>query len=140
PNEVKFLVEDADVQMADGGQSIASIIVENMSRYAARTPAVIIEFRGAGIRQGMYAASGAWTVIARDFDTQNVLAVQWDGGPNYSIHGNSPRHLPDLALQGLHPLGPLEQAQIVFKLLADGYSHPEIVLPIEYAAVPNSNP
>jgi hypothetical protein len=133
PNEVRFLFDDDKPAMAEGGNSLASIIVENVSSYAARTPAVIIEFRKAGIYQGHYAAAG-WTPVARDHNTNDILSVQWDGGPNYAIHGNSPRHLPELLLQGLHPLEPNVVPEIVFKLLADGYSRPPIVLPVVFVA------
>src|SRR6266851_2515131 len=133
PNEVRFLFDDNKSAMAEGGNCIANIVVENISSYAARTPAVIIEFRKAGIYQGYYAASGNWTPVARDHNTNDVLSIQWDGGPNYAIHGNSPRHLPEMNLQGLHPLGPNVLPEMVFKLLADGYSRPPIVLPVVFA-------
>lgn len=138
PNEGKFATISADVSLY-GAQGVVTIIVRNSSSYAARTPAVILEFHGAGIASNMYAASGSWTAIARDFSTQDVLALQWDGGPN-SIHGDSSRHLPELNLQGLHALDSVANAHVAVKLLADGYSHPAIVLPIEFAVNADATP
>ena len=47
-----------------------------------------------------YAESREWTPID-DPSSRDILALQWNGGPNYSIHGNSTRYLPDLRLLGL---------------------------------------
>lgn len=58
--------------------------------------------------------------------------MQWDGGPYYSIHGGSARYLPVLSLDGLEPVGTGVAPEMAFKLLADGYSRPDIVLPIQF--------
>jgi hypothetical protein len=98
------------------------IVVENVSSYAARSPAVIVEFEGAAIPADRYAQSSGWIAISRD-SGRNITAVQWDGGPN-AIHGRSARHLPDLRLQGLTRSqgGP----RMIIRLFADGYNRPEI--------------
>jgi hypothetical protein len=64
------------------------------------------------------------------------VALQWDGGPNYSIHGNSTRYLPELDLQGLHGIRE-RPLKIVIRLLADGYNRREIILPVEFTDDPS---
>lgn len=116
-----------------GNDNIVKIAVENTTSYAARTPAVVIEFRGAAIRQNMYARSREWTPT-EGRSGGHVGAVQWDGGPNYAIHGNSTRYLPELNLQGLYAYPELGKirARMVVRLLADGYSRREITLDIHF--------
>lgn len=108
------------------------LAVRNSTKYAARTPAVIIEFDGAAIRQDMYGVSNDWTATSRDTRTRDVLALQWDGGPNYAIHGNSTRHLPEVNLQGLYSDPTYQRTEMVISLLADGYSRKEIRLAIRF--------
>lgn len=133
PGEILILTGDpesasAGLTAASGDDNIARITVWNTTKYAARTPAVAIEFQGAVIRQDMYAASNGWIATARDFRTKDVLRVQWDGGPNYAIHGDSTRQLPELNLQGLYLSPNRKGADMVVRLLADGYSRQEIKL------------
>jgi len=91
----------------------------------------------------MYAASGAWTATERDHSTNDVLAVQWDGGPNYAIHGNSIRHLPEINLQGLYATGGWDLVTIVVKLFADGYNRSPAILgvsPVPEGTFPTGDP
>jgi hypothetical protein len=137
PNELLLHREDNPDHRShtarQGVESIASIIVANTTGYAARSPAVIIEFQDAWIWEAQYGEVPGWVVTARD-PSRNVKEIQWDGGPNYAIHGNSSRHLPDLNLAGLH-YNPADNARskMVIRLLADGYSRHEIPLPIRFA-------
>jgi hypothetical protein len=110
--------------------NIVKMVVENTSKYSARTPAVIVEFENAFINGSMYAQSEGWTPTLRFFEGR-LWGFQWDGGPNYSIHGNSSRFLPVLNLQGLTP-GEREGPVLHIRLLADGYTRREIRLPIEF--------
>ena len=66
PNLVAFSTDPVDTGMV-------SVVVENTSAYAARSPAVVIEFRQAYIGRRMYAASTAWTPIVRDFNSSSKL-------------------------------------------------------------------
>jgi hypothetical protein len=115
-----------------GNDNIVRISVKNTTKYAARTPAVTIEFKNAAILQNMYAVSSGWTATELDYSMGGVQALQWDGGPNYAIHGNSTRHLPEINLQGLYPEDGWDQVQIIVKLLADGYNRPEIILSVDF--------
>lgn len=133
PNEVSFVSREPGSPVTPrGNEYTARIRVGNRNRYAARSPAVVIEFRGAGIESGMYTASQDWTPTARRSTTGDIIALQWDGGPNYSIHGNSIRVLPDLNLQGLHPFDLNKPPEMIIRLLADGYDRPSIRLPIQF--------
>jgi len=125
--------ESPEVTSANG---TLSLVVKNTSRYAARTPAVSVEFRGAAIPPNKYAASAGWTPIARDVGSY-IIALQWDGGPNYSIHGNSSRYLPELNLEGIYrsPSRRDKLPEIVFRLLADGYNRPDVVLPMSWGVL-----
>ncbi len=106
------------------------IIVENTTKYAARTPAVMIELSGAVIDKDAYSPSGeSWRATTRK-RTGDIKALQWDGGPNYAIHGKSDRWLPELNLRGLVLTGD-GKPEIVIRLLADGYDRPPITRPIE---------
>jgi hypothetical protein len=107
-NEVIFsypLVEGLPPVTSDNGT--LSLVVKNTSSYAARTPVVSVEFRGAGIPSDKYAPSEGWMPTARDLGGY-IIALQWDGGPN-SIHGISSRSLPELNLEGRQgPPGPAQ--------------------------------
>jgi len=114
------------------GDSDATIVVRNSSKFAARTPAVIVHFVNCGIAENIwvtyqgYGGNSGWTPTAFSPGAgpqRKVLAIQWDGGPNYAIHGDSERYLPVLSLDGLTGLLPDQDAFIGFTLLADGYRY-----------------
>jgi hypothetical protein len=106
------------------------IAVKNTTKYAARTPAVMIELEGAVIKKDAYSPSGeTWRATTRK-GTGDIKAVQWDGGPSYAIHGNSTRWLPDLNLKGL--VLTEKEPKILISLLADGYDRRPKPLPIGF--------
>lgn len=74
-------------------------------------------------------ANTAWTATVRNRETGEISALQWDGGPNYAIHGNSTRYLPEINLSGIRPHGP---ATMIIRVLADGYNRDAITIPIEF--------
>jgi hypothetical protein len=115
---------------------VANIIVLNTSSHAARSPVLSIGFRAAAIKADMYAGSRDWTPTARDPNTRDILALQWVGGPKYTIRGSSSLNLPELNLQGLSRLD-TGTPEIVIRLLADGYSRPEIVRTLESLTKPS---
>lgn len=90
----------------------------------------------AGVLTKKYPAGGyaSWTPI-QGADL-GIVAFQWDGGPNYAIHGHSTRYLPELNLQGLRGIRE-RPPTIVIRLLADGYSRREIILPVELTRDPS---
>ena len=113
------------------------LAVRNYSTYAARSPAVVVEFENGIIPVRKYTGSNEWTPV-NDPRSKYILALQWDGGPNYSIHGNSIRYLPELHLGGLCGIRG-GSAKIVIRLLADGYSRREITLPVEFTINPQAH-
>jgi hypothetical protein len=128
PNNIRLLATRTNdgIFAAYVDLNIASIVVQNNSKYAARTPAVVVRFQRSEIPVDRYTASPGWTPVdirRHQNGAKTIRAVQWDGGPNYSIHGDSVRHLPDLNLQGLQPFAGPVVADMEIRLLADGYSY-----------------
>jgi hypothetical protein len=123
---------------ADGSaqeNTAVTVLVRNTSSYAARSPAISVFFEGGMIEADQMARSREWVQIGHP-SSGAIIAFQWDGGPNYSIHGNSLRYLPELNLQGLHPLAPGAEVTITISVFADGYSRPAIILPVEFTDRP----
>jgi hypothetical protein len=117
-------------------QTTGTVLLRNESAYSAKNPAVIVPL------ESMYAAGdfdqlrNAGWVITGFSNTNGVTAVQWDGGPNYSVHGKSVRQLPPLQIQrlihrdkdgapGFDPPG------FWVELLADGYRR-VIFVPVDF--------
>jgi hypothetical protein len=69
----------------------------------------------------MLSQSGGQHPVSGRFARYEITAVQWDGGPNYSIHGNSTRRLPDLELNDLRAIPDWGPPVLTFEILADGY-------------------
>jgi hypothetical protein len=111
-------------------QTVGTISLRNDSGYSARNPAVIVRLKGMAFLQGEYSTSDAWVVI--DFaNTVGIISVQWDGGPNYSIHGHSTRTLPKLDFDRLWHIPNFGKPSLSFELLADGYRR-EITVPVNF--------
>jgi hypothetical protein len=113
------------------GNTVVTLSVTNNNSYAARSPAVIAEFHSGAIQPDQWGNSREWIPIA-DPASEEITAVQWDGGPNYSIHGESTRYLPELNLRGLRPLRPDVSVYVSIRLLADGYTRDPIDLKVEF--------
>jgi hypothetical protein len=75
-----------------------------------------------------------WIVIGFA-NTLGITAVQWDGGPNYSVHGKSIRQLPPLDPRPLRQPVDRGPAGLSFELLADGYRR-EVLIPVELRLAP----
>jgi hypothetical protein len=95
-NRPAFKAEERDpgvfTTVAPLKQTTGTVQLLNESTYCARNPAVIVRL------ESMYAAGDpaplrkdGWVIIGFS-NTNGVTAVQWDGGPNYSVHGKSVRH------------------------------------------------
>jgi diacylglycerol kinase len=143
--------------------SPGKVFLHNQSGYSAQNPALIIRLHGIVFRPNQVPTRGGtvdnpsfadrWTVIdSEDFyfseegkknkpDHEKIIgykAIQWDGGPTYSIHGHSTRRLPDLdfdnlwlLLEGDQPSTPYGwSTSLTFEILAEGYRK-EISLPVE---------
>jgi hypothetical protein len=109
------------VSARDFMQTTATVQLRNDSGFSARNPAVIVRLDNAYSDGDPAKIRNAGWVIVGFASTAGITAIQWDGGPTYSVHGNSVRQLPFLALQKFsHPAsqGP---PRLTFELLADGY-------------------
>lgn len=121
---------------SDINDHIAYMWIRNKSRSPARRPAVIVRF-GNGDHSPMglcwtqpesYNLDGpskdrtqgpAWK--GAEFRTPGtvVLAAQWDGGSEYTVHGRSERRLPDLPLVTLFSKDLVSKFKV--ELLAENY-------------------
>jgi hypothetical protein len=129
-NEARFVIPNEGDPPS--GDIIVGVGVKNTSAYAARTPTVLITFYDAAIKKDMYVQEDDWAATAEKGD---IWVLQWDGGPNYTIHGDSFRIIENINLKGLFAYSDA-QPKIGIRLLADGYSRPEIKLPIEFTTGP----
>ena len=127
PAEMTFALDVNNyIRESDGMKAlILDITLRNESGYAARTPALLIELHGAVIARQEYSSAPAWTPI--EAPSHLITAMQWDGGPNYSIHGESYRQLPPVNFGGLRKLPGLNEkcsihGWVSIRPLADGYS------------------
>jgi len=97
-------------------QTIATILIRNRSDYSAKNPALVIRLVAMAFDHRK--EDGGWVVI--ESSNTGVSAVQWDGGPLYSIHGDSIRRLPLLDLHNLRYMPEEGEPALMFELLADG--------------------
>lgn len=115
--------EDPDVLGVKAFKRImGKILLCNDSGYSARNPAVIIRLQAMVFSVSSLDARD-WVPI--DYESRDsVSAVQWDGGPNYSIHGDSTRRLPDLHLDQLRIMPEKGTPTLKIEMLADDYRRP----------------
>lgn len=113
-------------------QLTANVYLRNNSRYAARSPAVIVRLQGMALTMsGDWPAMRKWEAV--DFaNTVGITAIQWDGGPDYTIHGNSVRHLPIIRWDHLFHIPEWGTPSFVLELLADGGYRREIKIPVDF--------
>jgi hypothetical protein len=143
-NIALFRYVEPDGTLQSYGNNVARISVSNVSKYAARTPAVLIRFgEDLGIRPEQYSHSNGWIPVDTNVVNGDIKALQWDGGPAYAVHGRSYRTLPPLCLKGLRMGEGIYQnfisnkitdddcPRIYIGLLADGYWRDEIRIPSE---------
>jgi hypothetical protein len=131
PNNPAFKARErefGDLLAEQFKQLTGDIQIRNNSSYSAKNPAVIVRLRNMAFGREEHNAN--W-VITNFANTNGILAVQWDGGPAYSIHGNSTRRLPDLHLDKLHTYTSSGSPGLAIELLADGYRK-EVVLPVDF--------
>jgi hypothetical protein len=79
------------------GQTHARVRLLNRSNYAARDIAVMIQLNGMVLAAGKFCEKDGWWAADNAGDS-GIVAVQWDGGSDYLVHGHSARRLPDLDL------------------------------------------
>jgi hypothetical protein len=122
PNKPVFQAELEDngwTKARDFKQTTGRVILRNVSAYSARNPAVVARLHGMAFLGQGNSMRKNWTTIVF-VNTVGATAIQWDGGPAYSIHGHSTRHIP-LDLSKLWHIPAWGVPSITFELLAEGY-------------------
>ena len=122
-------------------QTTGRISLHNISRYSAVNPTVIIRLQGMAFRDAPLVSLGRKKEWAQmDFaNTVGITAIQWDGGPQYSIHGESTRVLPTLSLDLLWQIPDWGTPALVFEILANGYRR-EVTVPVSFVLKRQSEP
>ncbi len=117
--------------------NLGKVFLRNGSGYSAKNPAVIVRLHA------MVFSAYDPTSFERDWASMEIAdthitgisggltIVQWDGGPTYSIHGNSTRRLPDLQFSHLWHKPEWGTPALTFEILAEGYRK-EVVLPVDF--------
>ena len=120
-------------------------MLRNDSGYSAKNPAVIVRLHAMAFEPAnadsfeqnwasMDVEIISWPAESISESTEplaGLTVVQWDGGPTYSIHGNSTRRLPDLLFTQLWHKPEWGTPTLTFEILAEGYRK-EITLPVDF--------
>lgn len=144
PNNPKFAAEaqdDGSLQTEKFKHIRAAVLLRNNSSYSARNPAVIVRLKcilfarrfDPDTDPAAYMGRdplGTWSAVGFS-EFHGVTDVQWDGGPNFFIHGNSTRRLPDLLPVHLSAFLDWGTPEIGIELLAEGF-HKEVTIPVDF--------
>lgn len=76
--------------------------------------------------------SQSWKYIEFSSAGDVALAMQWNGGATYPIHGKSIRRLPDLSFAGLYRNSGDGAAKMNIKLLAEGYTRADAPITVTF--------
>jgi hypothetical protein len=103
------------------GETLAlRISLENTSDWSARNVAVRVDVRG--LRRLAHVPS--WTIAAyHPYVTNEVVALQWEGGADYAVHGNWTRELPELHLNNAIVEAPGAECSMIIDVAAEGFRH-----------------
>jgi hypothetical protein len=147
-NNLEFVADlqsDGRLRARQFKQTNATVLLHNKSSYPARNPAVLVRLNAMVFTHGtmkpvtqsaepvFYMGKdplGEWVIIGYS-NTNGTTAVQWDGGLNFSIHGNSIRKLPNLDLDNLTGIPEWGTPEITLEILADGYRR-VVTLPVDF--------
>jgi hypothetical protein len=138
--EFKASAEGDRLRARQFKQIYGTVMLRNNSGYSARNPAIIVRLcamvylpettSATEVRSVWPTPGGDWVPI--DFiHTEGIVAVQWDGGPTYSIHGHSTRLLPDLWLDNLRAVPNWGAPAMIVEILAEGYRN-EKTIPVDF--------
>jgi hypothetical protein len=110
-------------------QTIINVEIVNVSPWSARNPLIQVELIGIG-SFGPRLGEG-WRA-ARHTQTVGVTTVQWDGGADNSIHGQSSRVLPPLDFSDVSQNPHERRPRLVMGMWAEGYRAKAVELPIRF--------
>jgi hypothetical protein len=130
--------EDGRLQTVEPiGQTAATVLVSNVGSYSGRNPAIKLRLN-AMLCDSPNPATG-WATV-ETVEGNNAVAVQWDGGDAYSIHGHSVRYLPALNLGSLKYVPEWGVPSLSIEILAEGGYRREISLPACFITTGGSVP
>jgi hypothetical protein len=107
---------DFRVLQTNNGGLLGSIVIQNLTRYAAQNPGLRITFEGLYVKH----LCPGWTVADSWGDVRGLKAIQWDGGSENIIHGRWSRRLPDLDFNSVTVYRLNPPPKLVLTLVADG--------------------
>ena len=96
---------------------VLNIAIKNISDWSARNVAVKVTF--SGIRAVPHPAE--WTIAARDRVTNQIVAINWEGGMDRAIHGQYSRDLPPIFLNGAILEAPATDCAFEVEAVAEGF-------------------
>ena len=111
-------------------QLSGGITIRNDSGYPGRNPAVIVRLQSMVFTSDSPQFDENWAVTGFS-NTNGITAVQWDGGPSYSIHGHSTRRLPMLYLNNLRWMQDWGTPALIVEILADSFRK-VVYLPVDF--------
>lgn len=102
------------------------VVIRNRSKYAARNPGVLIEFKNCSLPDPP--DLGEWRKVSTG-NMVGVTSIQWDGGANYIIHGRWRRTLPPLDFRSLAAYSC--DSHLLVSIAADGFDPHEWKVPVK---------
>jgi hypothetical protein len=125
-------------------RDLVEILLRNVGSYSAKNPAVIVRVNAMFFiplpteepgtdwpEIESVGTSETSLLIGKNTLDRGIKAVQWDGGPTYSIHGYSTRRLPNIDFFDLHYVPQWGRPGLTIEILAEGYRR-EIKLPVGF--------
>ena len=114
-----------ELTVANTPEATAHVTITNKSIYSARNPGLRIELSGLTGLPGI----ANWAQVSSPKDG-TLIAVQWDGGANFIIHGNWERELPYYNLVGVRTI-PGKKHELKITVVADGVPPREWRIPVK---------
>jgi hypothetical protein len=114
----RFDGEPAQVDFGPGSTRMLRISLKNLSGYSAQNPALVVRLKAMAVGFQTNPPGQGWMSI--NSGDGGVTELQWDGGPTYSIHGYSTRHI-SLAFRSLTYFPESGEPSLDLELLAEGY-------------------
>jgi hypothetical protein len=134
PNNPSFTAEASHDPMVlkatSFKQTIGTISLHNTSRYSARNPAVCVRLQAMAFAPERPLPDG-WAQL-HFASTRGITAVQWDGGTQFSIHGETTRVIPSLDFDKLFYYPEQGSPAFIFEIYAEGYRREEKPVPVSF--------
>lgn len=134
PNQPVFVgdaLPDGAMKLQPFKQVEGRVRIHNGNGNSARNPALRIDLVGlGGLKE-----QPPWVAVA--FANQvGAYAIQWDGGADYSIHGNWTRELPPLSFEEVFALPGILERKLVLTVVAEGFKR-VVGMPVRVLTAPD---